>query len=169
MAAGCVGGVKVGIIQFLWHYSKVLESKWLRYLKRIMNFATITKILFVGFLSLLLPACDGPSHGRDANPFHLPPEGFVGNKATGKALYSQNCLVCHGVGAQGSNQGPPLLDNIYNPRHHADLAFHLAVKNGVRAHHWKFGDMQPMPGISPETVGHIVAYVRDIQRKAGIE
>ena len=134
-----------------------------------MDLPTIAKIFLIGLLPLLVAACDGPPGGRDAYPFHLPPEGFVGDSAKGSELYRQNCLACHGVGAQGTNQGPPFLDNTYNPSHHADLAFHLAVKTGVRSHHWRFGDMEPMPGVSPETVGHIIAYVRDIQRKAGIE
>lgn len=134
-----------------------------------MHFRTRTTILFIGLLSLLLSACDGPPGGRDANPFHLPPEGFVGSIAKGADSYSQNCQSCHGAGALGTNQGPPLVHKTYNPSHHADLAFHLAVKNGVRSHHWQFGDMKPMPGVSPEAVGNIVAYVRDIQRKAGIE
>lgn len=117
----------------------------------------------------LLSACDRISEGKAQNSFHLPPEGFVGDSAKGSELYSRNCLSCHGVGGQGTNQGPPFLSNTYNPSHHADLAFHLAVKNGVRAHHWSFGDMKPLPDVSPETVGHIITYVRDIQRQAGIK
>jgi mono/diheme cytochrome c family protein len=84
-------------------------------------------------------------------------------------LYDQNCQVCHGKNGLGTNQGPPLVNNIYNPRHHADLAFHLAVRNGVRSHHWKFADMKPIPNLSPEDVEHIVQYVRKIQRKSGIQ
>lgn len=134
-----------------------------------MNSRIPIKICFVAILTLLLSACDRVSEGQAQNSFHLPPEGFVGDSAKGAELYRQNCLSCHGVGGNGSNQGPPFLHKTYNPSHHADLAFHLAVKTGVRSHHWKFGDMEPMPGVSPETVGHIIAYVRDIQRKAGIE
>jgi hypothetical protein len=44
----------------------------------------------------------------------------------------------------------------------------LAVKNGVRAHHWRFGDMPPVEGVSDEDATKIVAYVRELQRANGI-
>lgn len=124
--------------------------------------------LFI-LLTFLLAACDDISSRKDKNPFHLPPEGFVADAVRGNALFAQNCMKCHGAGGQGSDQGPPLVHSIYNPGHHADLAFNLAVKNGVRSHHWKFGDMKPLPGVSPESVAHITAYVRERQRSAGIK
>lgn len=51
----------------------------------------------------------------------------------------------------------------------ADIAFQLAVKNGVRAHHWQFGDMAPVPQVTPDDVAHITAHVRAEQRKVGIQ
>ena len=125
---------------------------------------------FLPVLSIfLISACDSNSGKRDANPFHLPPEGFVGDVNKGATLFRQNCLLCHGKSGNGSNQGPPLVHKIYNSSHHADLAFHLAVKNGVRRHHWRFGDMPPLPELTPQDVGHIVVYVRGLQRRAGIK
>lgn len=94
--------------------------------------------------------------------------GLMPNPARGKVLYNQNCASCHGADLKGSKKGPPFLHRIYEPSHHADLAFQLAVKNGVRAHHWQFGDMKPVPGLSPDDVAHMTAYVRSEQRKAGI-
>ena len=120
------------------------------------------------FFVLVLTACDGIPARKDPNPLHLPPAGFVADSKKGEALYTQNCLSCHGFKGQGSNLGPPLVHKTYNPQHHADLAFHLAVKSGVRAHHWRFGDMKPLPEVSPESVGHIVSYLRAEQRKVGI-
>ena len=70
--------------------------------------------------------------------------------------------------ASGEKKGPPLLHKIYEPSHHGDVAFQLAVKNGVRAHHWPYGDMAPVPQVTPDDVAHITAYVRAEQRKAGI-
>ena len=119
-------------------------------------------------LLFLLSACDGGSGERDPNPLHLPPQGFIGDSIKGGELYYKKCQTCHGKNGRGTNNGPPLVHNTYNPRHHADLAFHLAVRNGVRSHHWKFGDMEPIQNASPEDVGHIVTYVRELQRKAGI-
>jgi mono/diheme cytochrome c family protein len=89
--------------------------------------------------------------------------------AEGKVLFGQNCSVCHGPVGDGTTQGPPLVNIIYEPNHHADAAFFLAVRNGVRAHHWRFGDMAPLPGVTDETVQAIVGYVRWMQRQVGIE
>jgi hypothetical protein len=61
-----------------------------------------------------------------------------------------------------------LRHKIYESSHHSDAAFQLAAKNGVVAHHWKFGDMPPVPGVTPDDVAHITAYVRAEQRKVGI-
>ena len=49
-----------------------------------------------------------------------------------------------------------------------DAAFLLAVRNGVRPHHWRFGPMPPIDGITDDDVDDIVAYVRGLQRDAGI-
>lgn len=97
-----------------------------------------------------------------------PSPGLMPNPVVGKGLYEQNCASCHGADLQGSDQGPPFLHRVYEPSHHADLAFQLAVKNGTRAHHWPFGDMKPVSGLTPDDVAHITAYVRAEQRKAGI-
>ena len=61
------------------------------------------------------------------------------------------------------------MHRIYEPSHHADIAFQLAVKYGTRQHHWSFGDMKPVEGVSPDGVAHITAYVRYRQREAGID
>jgi hypothetical protein len=49
------------------------------------------------------------------------------------------------------------------------MAFQIAVKNGVRSHHWQFGDMPPIPLVTPDSVAHIIAYIRREQQKAVIE
>lgn len=98
-----------------------------------------------------------------------PSPGLMPNPAVGKALFAKHCAACHGGDLKGSDKGPPLLHRIYEPSHHADAAFQLAAKNGVRAHHWQFGDMAPLPQVTPDDVAHITAYVRIEQRKVGIE
>ncbi len=89
--------------------------------------------------------------------------------AQGKTLFEENCSVCHGPAGDGTDQGPPLVHIIYEPNHHADAAFILAARNGVRAHHWRFGDMAPLPGVTDAMVQEIVGYIRWLQRQVGIE
>ena len=86
----------------------------------------------------------------------------------GKTAFDSNCAQCHGVNASGTNQGPPLVHDIYNPGHHADEAFFLAAKFGVRRHHWPFGDMPAQPRVSKEDVAAIVRYIRELQAANGI-
>ncbi|MDD9908674.1 MAG: cytochrome c [Ahrensia sp.] len=88
----------------------------------------------------------------------------------GERAFETNCASCHGVNAAGKNDlAPPLVHNVYKPSHHSDMAFVLAVKQGVRQHHWQFGNMPPQPGVTDEQVRSIIAYVRALQRARGIE
>lgn len=97
-----------------------------------------------------------------------PQGGAIITSAKGEVLFSANCARCHGSEGTGTAQGPPLVHRIYEPNHHGDAAFHLAAANGVRAHHWGFGDMPPYPALSREDVQEIVIYIRAKQRRAGI-
>ncbi len=83
--------------------------------------------------------------------------------------YRQMCAGCHGKWGGGTDQGPPLMHGFYKPSHHRDSTFYRAVLKGTQAHHWKFGDMSPVSGVSPEDAGHIVAFIRAEQRKVGIQ
>lgn len=87
----------------------------------------------------------------------------------GQSSFNTNCAICHGENAAGTDQGPSFLQKIYQPTHHGDFAFNLAVKNGVRAHHWRFGSMSPVTGIADEEIMNIVVYVRELQQANGIE
>lgn len=87
----------------------------------------------------------------------------------GKLAYKDNCASCHGADLKGTRQGPPFIHKVYEPSHHGDEAFYRAAANGVRAHHWRFGDMPPVPGVTREEVGDIIAYIRAQQRQQGIE
>jgi mono/diheme cytochrome c family protein len=92
-----------------------------------------------------------------------------GAAADGAQLFAANCAQCHGENASGRNGfGPPLVHVIYEPNHHGDLAFQMAVKQGVRAHHWPFGNMAPVPGVGEDDVNKIIAYVRTLQQANGI-
>lgn len=98
-------------------------------------------------------------------PDTLSPESAIGQRA-----FNATCADCHGAHATGRmGFGPPLVHKIYEPGHHADMSFYLAVQNGVRAHHWRFGDMPAQTGLTRADVAGIVAYVRELQRANGIE
>lgn len=86
----------------------------------------------------------------------------------GKTAFEANCAACHGLNAAGTEKGPPLVHDIYNPGHHADGAFFLAAKLGVRQHHWPYGDMPPQHQVTEPQVAAIVQYVRELQVANGI-
>jgi mono/diheme cytochrome c family protein len=97
------------------------------------------------------------------------PDTFSDDARMGVRAFNAVCAVCHGANAAGSEAGPPLVHRIYEPSHHGDHAFELAVTNGVRAHHWKFGNMPPQSGLTKADVRTIVTYVRELQRANGID
>ena len=86
----------------------------------------------------------------------------------GEERFEGLCARCHGMMGRGTSVGPPLVHKIYEPSHHSDFAFMRAARQGVRAHHWKFGNMPPIPGATSDDVTEIIAYVRWLQREAGI-
>ena len=86
----------------------------------------------------------------------------------GEAKFNANCASCHGKQAAGTDHGPPLVHKIYEPNHHGDPAFQRAAANGVKAHHWEFGNMPKIEGVTSEEVDQIVKYVRWLQKQAGI-
>ena len=87
----------------------------------------------------------------------------------GALAYARHCAVCHGEnGAGRAGVGPPLVHVIYEPSHHPDEAFIVAVQLGVRAHHWRFGDMPRQPQVSEDETMQIIAYIRALQRANGI-
>ena len=72
--------------------------------------------------------------------------------AAGADLFAANCAVCHGADLEGTATGPPFLDVIYAPNHHADEAFQQAVAFGVVPHHWNFGPMAPLAHLTRQDV-----------------
>lgn len=65
----------------------------------------------------------------------------------GKGLYESKCMGCHGADATGVS-APSLLDK-------PDEAFFNAVQNGI-------GYMSPIPDVTEEDIGNIIAYVRSL-------
>lgn len=113
-------------------------------------------------VAVTLSSCGGASED-------LPQPATSTDVAAGQAAFERTCAACHGPGARGTDQGPPLVDKVYEPSHHGDASFLLAVRNGVPQHHWSFGDMPPQPSVTEAEVAAITAYVRSLQRAAGIE
>jgi len=126
------------------------------------------RVAFI-FITLVLFSCDKLDPEEIRKRQHMPGKDFVASTQQGEILFRENCARCHGVSGQGTQQGPPLVNKVYRSNHHADITFHWAVKNGVKQHHWKFGNMPAIDNVSPEDVGHIIAFVRQQQRKAGIQ
>ncbi len=88
--------------------------------------------------------------------------------AVGKKKYQESCSICHGKWLAGTKQGPPLMHGFYKPSHHGDPAFYRAALKGVRAHHWKFGNMPPINGINRKDMDSIVPFIRWLQQKKGL-
>lgn len=87
----------------------------------------------------------------------------------GEVLFNVNCSSCHGENAGGQlDIAPPLVHKIYEPNHHGDESFQLAVARGIRAHHWKFGSMPPIEGLTRENVANITRYIRELQKANNI-
>ena len=136
-------------------------------LKNKLYIVALAAAAIVGVVGWMQWFDDDPAHSGDAATTLTIPT-FSAEAGAGQALFEENCMACHGRHASGSDQGPPLVHKIYEPNHHADISFVLAVRNGVRAHHWKFGNMAPVEGVSDEDVTKITRYVRELQRANGI-
>ena len=125
-----------------------------------------------GLAFALYPRTSPPSPGGAPADTHeiAMPASLTGAAASGQRAFTAFCATCHGEnGGGGTGKGPPLIHRIYEPNHHGDAAFLLAAQNGVRAHHWQFGDMAPVEGVTRAEVETIVAFIRAVQRENGIE
>ena len=109
-----------------------------------------------------------PEIGAEIVSVDLPDE-LSANAQVGKTKFEAACASCHGVNAAGQEGvAPPLVHIIYEPSHHGDEAFQRAVAVGVRQHHWPFGDMQQVEGLTRGDVELITGYIRELQRANGI-
>lgn len=134
---------------------------WLRGLK----FREVTLLLIA---ATFVSACDPEEEPKDITAGGIilldvrVPKQLTSEARLGEKLYQQYCARCHGRTIGGSTNGPPLIE--YGNAHHSDGTFYRAVSNGVKQHHWKYGDMPPMKGISSNEVGSIITFVREVQR-----
>ncbi len=135
----------------------------MKILKKI-SFATLAMALVAGAsFAWSQRIRDLPPPARGVKLPALSPMALSGQRA-----YDATCATCHGTYGVGTDKGPSFLNTIYNPGHHPDEAFSRAVRNGVRQHHWRFGDMPAQPSVSEEEIKQIVRYVREVQQANGI-
>ena len=121
--------------------------------------------LSIWFVLILSIAACNPT---DADGSEVPRQDSV-LVAEGGPLYAANCATCHGDDLRGTDLGPSHLSNLYRPGHHSDGAFLLAMKIGSPQHHWSFGSMSPVEGLTDEEIAAITAFVRERQRTQGFE
>lgn len=104
---------------------------------------------------------------KDTNAIIVPEFSQVAK--SGELAFYESCSACHGVNAGGTDFGPPLVHSLYRPGHHPDDAIVAAATNGVIAHHWRFGNMPPVEGITAAKLRWITKYLREIQIANGVQ
>jgi mono/diheme cytochrome c family protein len=121
------------------------------------------KLLGVVIALVVVGACSG---GSSESSLPAQEEEVI---SRGSELFMANCAQCHGFDLRGTNAGPSLLSQVYEPGHHGDGAFLVAVQSGTPQHHWDFGPMPPVEGLTADDVEAIVAFVRQRQQEEGFE
>jgi mono/diheme cytochrome c family protein len=136
-----------------------------------------TSRLFALFgVVILASACTAETGGQETDEFddlraalQVLADSTPAHLAEGQETFVSVCASCHGPVAGGTPVGPPLVHMYYRPNRHADVAFFIAISRGVRAHHWRYGDMPPVRGVDQQAAEQVVAYVRWLQRGMGVE
>ncbi len=97
------------------------------------------------------------------------PAEFSADALIGMRGYEAKCAACHGINAAGQDEvAPPLVHTIYRPGHHPDNAFVRAAMQGVTSHHWNFGNVPPVQGLTAADIKYIARYIRELQQENGI-
>jgi len=122
--------------------------------------------VFLAGLALIGWRLLAPEAGGDTGEIVVP--DLSAPAVAGERLFAANCAECHGQNGAGTEKGPPLIHAIYNPGHHPDAAFHGAAAQGVRQHHWPFGNMPPQPQLTTDDIASIIRFVREVQEANGI-
>jgi mono/diheme cytochrome c family protein len=120
-------------------------------------FRTVPAVLAAAVV-LVAVACSGGS-----------PVAQEPSVALGADAYASSCASCHGGDLRGTGGGPSLLSIVYEPGHHPDNSFRSAIRNGVRPHHWNFGPMPRITGLSEPEIESIIKFVRSEQAERGFE
>ena len=128
-----------------------------------MNVATLPRPLMV--VAAAIAIVSGCGSG-DQNSTGASDASLI---ARGTEVYEQSCASCHGADLRGTDKGPSHLSNVYEPNHHTDDSFRSAIANGTPQHHWPFGDMPPVEGLSDDDVEAVIAFIRAEQERLGFE
>ena len=92
-----------------------------------------------------------------------------GTTSDGPTLYANDCASCHGGDLRGTDFGPSLLSEIYEPDQLPDDSIRVAIRNGVAPHHWEFGPMPAIARLDDGEITAIITYIRDVQERQGFE
>lgn len=125
-----------------------------------MKTPTLPATVVVMLVALLLSACGDESAVVD-DPGGASTEGAV--------VYAAQCASCHGTDLRGTDKGPSQLSIVYEPNHHGDDSYRSAIANGAPQHHWGFGNMPAIEGLTAEQVEDVIAYIRSEQERNGFE
>jgi len=145
-------------------------------MKRLLRTSTFILSLLVAAAITWIPTIQQANAAMYHGPAGPSPvTGLVKNPrvpfkyARGMKIFGDKCSVCHGQWAEGTaDKGPPLVHPYYEPSHHDDNSFYRAALSGVTAHHWHFGNMPRIDGISEQEVGSVIQFVRWWQEENGI-
>ena len=143
---------------------------------RLVNTQIRSALAVLAIAVLVLVGCSAEAPPAPSYQAAQPSSGTVevvvpdmsANGRAGEQVFNANCALCHGPNASGTGLGPPLVHKIYEPGHHQDFTIQSAVRNGVPAHHWQFGNMPPVPAVTDEDIPNIICYIRELQRANGI-
>lgn len=97
-----------------------------------------------------------------------PGPGSAEEVARGEEVFDQSCATCHGPEARGGLAGPPLTHEIYAELTDADIR--TVIAQGKPPTNWPQFEagMAPVPNLSEAEVAAVIAYVRSVQREAGL-
>jgi len=118
--------------------------------------------LLLVLVAIALSACGGADADAEA-------AGSEPQLDRGAEVYAQTCASCHGEDLRGTDKGPSHLSIVYEPNHHTDDSFRSAIANGAPQHHWNFGDMPAVGGLSDDDVEAVITFVRFEQERQGFE
>ncbi len=124
-----------------------------------------TRIALRLIVVMAIAAGASAAQGQDKQII-VPP--LSGDLLAGQKVFGRYCQSCHGLNASGTDKGPTLLHRVYHPGHHNDASIYVAVRRGSRQHHWRFGSMKPVDGISDAEIAQVIAYIRAMQKANGL-